>query len=268
MGAAVLLMTHQTLGEGLDCLSIDDIPKQKLSRMDVTGDNDKEDFQYLPFTIPDSRLEVDGKCRDVKMRMELNGSESPVLSIEENRIVLTRPILHFFDGKSRGELIVMTTEGTKEVLYEESFEVWIASLVNLNPKFKDYERGQTLPAWEINREWIDAYRLPEIEDRNEFDTVFISAWATETTSQALRKCDCISVDQETKEIKIELPQDYSELTDIISVRLDDGKDINEYLLEITTKAWLIDSVIDTIEVYCRWGFLAALLLSVLAGLPA
>ena len=142
------------------------------------------------------------------MRIELNGKESPVLQIKDEQILLTKPIQYFFDGKSIGEFIVETTDKGK-VLYTSDFEVWISSLVNLSPKFEDFERGQVLPAWEVNQEWTDTYQLPNIEDRNAFDTVFIVAWATENTSKELRECDCIKVEQETKQIKIELPYDYS-----------------------------------------------------------
>ena len=74
------------------------------------------------------------------MRVEMNGNESPVVRIEGDDIILTRPIVHFFDGKWTAEFIVEVVV-PREVVYRQSFDVWISSLANLPPGFEGYERG-------------------------------------------------------------------------------------------------------------------------------
>ena len=177
--------------------------------MDVTDESDTQATQPVPLVLPNSKLEVDGLCRNIETRVELNGNESPILWIEDGNIFLTKPIAHFYDGSWEGKFIIEVQEPEVEVVYTQTFDVWITSLANLMPAFEGVRSNETLLSWEVHKEWIDVYQLPEIEDPNVFDVVNISVEFTAATSDSLKNCNCFTIDQESRQIKVELPTDYS-----------------------------------------------------------
>ena len=64
-----------------------------------------------------------------------------------------------------------------------------------------------------------------------------------------------------------LPANYRRINDSISVTLDDGRDINTYLIRTKTNEWLIDEITPIIEVYCSWTLLVVVTISVICGMP-
>ena len=106
-----------------------------------------------------------------------------------------------------------------------------------------------------------------IEDNNQFDQITISIDSNEGTSASLKNCECFTIDQEKRLIKVSLPADYNRETDSLSVTIDDGKDSNTYPIQLETKSWLIDKIVPVIKVYCSWALLVCAFLSAIAGLP-
>ena len=105
-------------------------------------------------------------------------------------------------------------------MYEEKFEIFISGNTLSPPYFEDFEPKSNydlsedgpldLPAWLLTRKSENYYHLPSILDKNNFEVIEAFVRFGDETSNFIKACNCIELDQEDMTLVMILDPSYEE----------------------------------------------------------